>query len=47
VVIAAFATREGIEAWNGDACCRPVAQLVTGEQMACEGAHCQDGCCDD
>ncbi len=28
VVIAGFAVREGWEAWHGDACCTPVAQLV-------------------
>ena len=31
VVIAAFALREGIEAWNGDACGTPLAELVGGE----------------
>lgn len=47
VVIAAFAIREGIEAWNGDACCTPVSQLVGGEKAHCEDQHCEDGCCDD
>ncbi|WP_315093107.1 cation transporter [uncultured Cellulomonas sp.] len=42
VVIAAFAIREGIEAWRGDACCTPVSQLVGGG-----AAHCDDACCDD
>ena len=41
VVIAAFAVREGVEAWRGDACCTPVSQLVAGDE-----AHCDDGCCD-
>lgn len=39
VVIAAFAVREGIEAWTGEACCTPVSQLVGDEP------HCTDGCC--
>ncbi|CAM5785377.1 cation diffusion facilitator family transporter [Cellulomonas persica] len=40
VVIAGFAVREGLEAWKGEACCTPLAQL-TGDQ----DAHCDDGCC--
>ncbi|MBF0688022.1 MAG: cation transporter [Cellulomonas sp.] len=39
VVIAGFAVREGLEAWKGDACCTPVAQLV-GDQ----DGHCGDSC---
>lgn len=42
LVIAAFALREGVEAWRGDACCAvPVASL-TGEQdsRACADAFC-------
>ena len=39
LVIAAFAVREGIEAWNGDACCTPVAQLARADEP------CADGCC--
>lgn len=31
VVIAAFAVREGVEAWNGDACATPMAELVGGQ----------------
>lgn len=46
VVIAAFAVREGIEAWNGDACCTPVSQLVGGEKAQCNDEHCDDGCMD-
>ncbi|MDQ0372664.1 cation transporter [Cellulomonas humilata] len=42
VVIAAFAVREGVEAWRGDACCTPVSQLVASDE-----ARCDDGCCDD
>ena len=41
LVIAVFAVREGIEAWNGDACTAPVA-VLTGEQNA---DHCEDGGC--
>ena len=33
VVIAGFAVREGWEAWHGDACCTPVAQLVGEGQL--------------
>ncbi|WP_345216523.1 cation transporter [Georgenia halophila] len=32
VAIAAFAIREGVEAWNGDSCGTPLAQLVGGEE---------------
>jgi divalent metal cation (Fe/Co/Zn/Cd) transporter len=39
VVIAAFAVREGVEAWRGDSCCTPVAQLVARDEQCCE-----DGC---
>jgi len=42
VVIAAFAVREGLEAWRGDGCCTPVSQLVGGDST-----HCEDDCCDD
>lgn len=31
LVIAAFAVREGIEAWHGDACGTPLAELVGGD----------------
>ncbi|GEK23077.1 hypothetical protein CXY01_35970 [Cellulomonas xylanilytica] len=47
VVIAAFAIREGIEAWKGEACCTPVSQLVGGDKAHCDDQHCDDGCCDD
>jgi divalent metal cation (Fe/Co/Zn/Cd) transporter len=52
VVIAAFAVREGIEAWRGDACCTPVSQLVGGgtahdDDSRCDDSPCDDGCCDD
>jgi divalent metal cation (Fe/Co/Zn/Cd) transporter len=33
LVIAAFAVREGIEAWHGDACCTPVS-VLTGDEAA-------------
>lgn len=54
VVIAGFAVREGWEAWHGDACCTPVAQLVgdadgaehSGENDGEDSsrAGCADGC---
>lgn len=39
LAIAAFAMREGIEAWKGDACCAAPITLLTGEREAnpCEG----------
>jgi len=42
LVIAAFAVREGIEAWRGETCCLPASRLV-GEPRE----SCADGCCDD
>ncbi|PKZ37023.1 cobalt transporter [Kocuria rhizophila] len=39
LVIAAFAVREGLEAWRGDACCTPVAVLLDED-----GDGCADGC---
>ncbi|MFC9559347.1 cation transporter [Agromyces sp. NPDC056965] len=42
LVIAAFAVREGIEAWRGDACTVPVA-VLTGEREAEHDEH--DDCC--
>jgi divalent metal cation (Fe/Co/Zn/Cd) transporter len=32
VVIAAFAVREGVEAWHGDACGTPLAEIVRGDR---------------
>ncbi len=46
-MIAGFAVREGIEAWNGEACCNPVSQLLGGEQARGDDEHCEDGCCGD
>lgn len=40
LVIAAFAVREGVEAWRGDACCTPVGVLLADDEDACD-----DGCC--
>ena len=40
LVIAGFAVREGVEAWRGDACGTPLADLVGGAPRA---AH--DDCC--
>ncbi|MFB9308278.1 divalent metal cation (Fe/Co/Zn/Cd) transporter [Agromyces hippuratus] len=42
LVIAAFAVREGIEAWRGDACTVPVS-VLTGEREAEGDEH--DDCC--
>ncbi|MBW9206109.1 cation transporter [Mumia sp. zg.B17] len=47
MAIAAFAIREGIEAWKGDACCTPVSQLVGGGMAHCDDEHCEDGGCAD
>ncbi|GIG36462.1 cation transporter [Cellulomonas pakistanensis] len=41
LVIAGFAVREGIEAWRGDACGTPLADLVGGDRAADP----RDGCC--
>lgn len=41
LVIAALAFKEGLNAWRGDACCAPSAQLVGGEE--CVDACCADG----
>lgn len=37
LIIAAWAVREGIEAWNGDACGTPLAQLVGDEPEPDDG----------
>ncbi|WP_082600829.1 cation transporter [Agromyces sp. Root81] len=42
LVIAAFAVREGIEAWRGDVCTVPVS-VLTGEREAETDGH--DDCC--
>lgn len=42
LVIAAFAVKEGVEAWRGDACTVPVSEL-TGERPA--DHHHDDDCC--
>lgn len=34
LVIAGFAVREGLEAWHGDACGTPLAEIVGGEDRA-------------
>ncbi|MFE6234013.1 cation diffusion facilitator family transporter [Cellulosimicrobium sp. NPDC057862] len=41
LVIAGVAVKEGVEAWRGDACCAPVAALVSER----EADNCADGCC--
>ncbi|RXZ47279.1 cobalt transporter [Agromyces fucosus] len=44
LVIAAFAVREGIEAWRGDACTVPVS-VLTGEREAEAGTESETGHC--
>ncbi|WP_454042306.1 cation diffusion facilitator family transporter [Cellulosimicrobium sp. Marseille-Q8652] len=45
LVIAAFAVREGVEAWRGDACCTPVGALLTTSDTTDDDDGCHDGCC--
>jgi divalent metal cation (Fe/Co/Zn/Cd) transporter len=57
LVIAAVAVREGVEAWRGDACCSPMAELrATAEGLDTHtdtnsgcgcGPGCSDACCSD
>lgn len=42
LVIAAFAIREGVEAWKGDGCCAVPVSALTGEG---DVDVCRDGCC--
>lgn len=42
LVIAVFAVREGIEAWQGDACCATPVSVLTGER---EARACGEDCC--
>lgn len=49
LAIAAFAAREGIEAWRGDACATPASALLTGRDVdldldACDSSG-ADECC--
>lgn len=41
LVIGAFATREGIEAWSGDTCATPIVELLEND----EDARRTDDCC--
>jgi divalent metal cation (Fe/Co/Zn/Cd) transporter len=46
LVIAAGAVKEGRDAWRGDVCCAPGAELVAGEAADTDPrAGCDDGCC--
>jgi divalent metal cation (Fe/Co/Zn/Cd) transporter len=49
LVIAAVATKEGVEAWRGDACCAPAGVLddvAVNDVGPCGcGERCTDGCC--
>ena len=42
LVIAAVAVKEGLEAWRGDACCTPMAALVSEEEEGTAGGR---DCC--
>lgn len=42
LVIAVLAVREGIEAWQGDACCATPVSVLTGER---EAVGSEDDCC--
>lgn len=43
LVIAAFAVREGLEAWRGDGCCATTGALLHGQESACAcDADCDD-----
>ncbi|MGQ1799124.1 cation diffusion facilitator family transporter [Kocuria oceani] len=43
LVIAGVAIKEGLEAWRGDACCTPVAVLVSDAEDSCADG-CGSGC---
>ena len=47
LVIAAVAVREGVEAWQGDACCSPSAALHSGDDGRQTACGCESGCTDD
>jgi len=45
LVIAAFAIREGVAAWNGDTCATPMGELMetaSGEHDHARDAHARD-----
>jgi len=46
LVIAGFAVREGLEAWRGDACCTPVAAMISEDTGAESPEGPADGACD-
>ena len=43
VVIAAVAVKEGRDAWRGDACCQPVAEVEGRSGAACDSDCCRGG----
>ena len=45
LVIAAFAVKEGVEAWRGDACCTPVSVLTAEAEGPGQGDEDQHGPC--
>jgi Co/Zn/Cd efflux system component len=50
LLIAAFAVREGLEAWRGDACAVPASALLTNRDVDMDvdagEPSCADDCCD-
>lgn len=44
LVIAAIATREGVQAWRGEGCCAP-GQVAGTRAVVSSDAACVDGCC--
>ena len=46
LIIAAAASKEGRQAWRGDACCAPNAALTAPDPPGRDADHgCSDGCC--
>jgi len=44
LIIAAVAVKEGLEAWRGDACCRPSAAVQGAAEKPQLGCGCSAGC---
>jgi divalent metal cation (Fe/Co/Zn/Cd) transporter len=47
LAIAAFAARESIEAWRGDACATPAGAVFTGRDADLDGGNCDSTRADD
>jgi hypothetical protein len=45
LVIAAVATREGVQAWRGDTCCTPTGTTSPATGEITSTTSCSDGCC--